>query len=38
MKALITHRIPLEEIEHGLRLCREKPAETIKVSVHLSGS
>jgi len=37
MKELITHRIPLEDIEYGLSLCREKPAETIKVSVHISG-
>ncbi len=33
MKALISHRIPLDDIEYGLYLCREKPAETIKVSV-----
>jgi len=37
MKELITHRIPLEDIEYGLRLCREKPGETIKVSVHILG-
>jgi threonine dehydrogenase-like Zn-dependent dehydrogenase len=38
MKALITHRVALEEIEHGLRLCRDKPGETIKVSVYGLGS
>jgi threonine dehydrogenase-like Zn-dependent dehydrogenase len=38
MKDLITHRIPLEEIEYGLYLCREKPAETIKVAVHIAGA
>ena len=37
MMELITHRIPLEDTEYGLRLCRERPAETIKVSVNISG-
>jgi threonine dehydrogenase-like Zn-dependent dehydrogenase len=36
MKALITHRIPLETIEYGLAMCRERQAETIKVSVHIA--
>lgn len=33
LKALITHRIPLEEVEQGLWLCRMRPSETIKVGV-----
>lgn len=37
MKALITHVIPLEDVGHGLWLCREKLDETIKVVVDVAG-
>ena len=37
MAALITHRIPLDDIAHGLYLCREKSAETIKVVVEIAS-
>ena len=37
MKALITHVIPLEDIRHGLWLCRERPDETIKVVVNVAS-
>jgi threonine dehydrogenase-like Zn-dependent dehydrogenase len=38
MKALITHVLPLDEIEKGLWLCRERPGETIKVIIDVAGS
>jgi len=34
MKTLITHELPLDEVEKGLWLCRERPNETIKVVIH----
>lgn len=33
--ALITHRIGLEDVAEGLRLCRDEPASTLKVVVDL---
>jgi threonine dehydrogenase-like Zn-dependent dehydrogenase len=35
LAALITHRIPLEDIAHGLYLCRARAMETIKVVVEI---
>ena len=35
MAALITHRIPLADVEHGLYLCRARAMETIKVVVEI---
>jgi len=37
MGTLVTHVIPLEDILHGLWLCRERPEETIKVVVDMRG-
>lgn len=37
MKTLITHVIPLEDIAHGLWLCRERPDETTKVVVSIAS-
>ena len=36
MGTLVTHVIPLEDIHHGLELCRDRPEETIKVVVDLA--
>lgn len=35
LKDLITHRLPLEEVEQGLRLCEENPETTIKVVLEI---
>jgi threonine dehydrogenase-like Zn-dependent dehydrogenase len=35
LAALITHHIPLEDVEHGLYLCRARAMETIKVVVEI---
>lgn len=35
LRSLITHVIPLSEVERGLWLCRERPDETIKVVIDL---
>ena len=37
MKTLITHVLPLEDIRHGLWLCRESLHETIKVVVNVAS-
>jgi threonine dehydrogenase-like Zn-dependent dehydrogenase len=37
MRTLVTHVIPLEDVRHGLWLCRERPEETIKVVVDTGG-
>lgn len=37
LRAMITHRLPLAEVEHGLELCRSKPGETIKVVLDIPG-
>jgi threonine dehydrogenase-like Zn-dependent dehydrogenase len=37
LRAMVTHRIPMEDIEHGLYLCRKKPDETIKVVVEIAN-
>ena len=37
MRTLVTHVIPLEDVPHGLWLCRERPEETIKVVVDVRG-
>ena len=33
LEELVTHRVPLERLEDGLRLCRDRPAEVLKVMV-----
>lgn len=33
LEELITHRVPLERVEEGLRLCRDRPHEVLKVMV-----
>jgi threonine dehydrogenase-like Zn-dependent dehydrogenase len=38
MRGLVTHCIPLEDIAHGLFLCRERPGETIKIVVNIASS
>jgi len=38
MKTLITHVLPLDEVEKALWLCRERPGETIKVVIDVAGS
>lgn len=35
LKTLVTHELPLREVESGLRLCRDRPEETIKVVIHI---
>jgi threonine dehydrogenase-like Zn-dependent dehydrogenase len=37
MSTLVSHVIPLEDIHHGLELCRDRPEETIKVVVDLAS-
>jgi threonine dehydrogenase-like Zn-dependent dehydrogenase len=37
LRAMITHRLPLAEVEHGLDLCRSRPGETIKVVLDIPG-
>jgi len=37
MRSLVTHRVLLDSIEEGLRLCRDKPDETIKVLVRVAA-
>lgn len=37
LRAMITHRLPLADVEHGLYLCRSQPGETIKVVLDIPG-
>jgi threonine dehydrogenase-like Zn-dependent dehydrogenase len=37
LRAMITHRLPLAEVQHGLYLCRNRPGETIKVVLDIPG-
>ena len=36
LKSLISHRLPLAKIEEGLRLCRDKPSEVVKIVIDIS--
>jgi threonine dehydrogenase-like Zn-dependent dehydrogenase len=35
LEELITHRVPLDRVEDGLKLCRDRPGEVLKVMVDL---
>jgi 2-desacetyl-2-hydroxyethyl bacteriochlorophyllide A dehydrogenase len=35
LEELITHRVPLERVEEGLKLCRDRPGEVLKVMVEM---
>lgn len=35
LEELITHRVPLERVEDGLKLCRDRPDQVLKIMVDL---
>ncbi|HEX6940813.1 MAG TPA: zinc-binding dehydrogenase [Longimicrobiales bacterium] len=37
LEGLVTHRVPLERVAEGLALCRDRPAEVLKVMVEFEG-
>ncbi|HEX7118115.1 MAG TPA: zinc-binding dehydrogenase [Longimicrobiales bacterium] len=37
LESLVTHRVPLARVAEGLALCRDRPAEVLKVMVEFEG-
>jgi len=35
LEGLVTHRVPLDRVEDGILLCRDRPGEVLKVMVDL---
>ena len=36
LKSLISHRLPLAKVEEGLKLCKDKPSEVVKIVIDIS--